>query len=187
MKGVVFSEFVEMVESAYSPELADQIIEESKLASGGAYTAVGTYDHGELLAMGALLSDKTGEPVADLVRKFGMYLFARFVELYPSFFEGVETAFDFLERIEDHVHSEVRKLYHDAELPTFETHKPGPDVLIMVYRSQRPFADLASGLIHGCVEFYGESIDVQQNNLSAEHGTNVRFVLTRRGTSHGQH
>jgi hypothetical protein len=180
MKGVVFSEFVEMVEDVYSPELADEIIEESRLPSGGAYTAVGTYDHAEMLTLIAKLSEKTGAPEPRLVKDFGSFLFGRFVALYPSFFEGVDGTFAFLARIEDHVHSEVRKLYHDAELPTFITHQPGPDALVMVYKSKRPFADLALGLIQGCIAYYGETIDVEQQNLSGDERTHVRFILTRR-------
>jgi hypothetical protein len=51
----------------------------------------------------------------------------------------------------------------------------------MTYRSQRPFADLAQGLIEGCVEHFGEPIDVQRENLDGLPGeTRVRFLLTKR-------
>lgn len=45
MKGIIFTEFLEMVEDRFSPEIADRIIEASDLPSRGVYTAVGTYDH----------------------------------------------------------------------------------------------------------------------------------------------
>jgi Haem-NO-binding len=57
MKGVVFTEFIEMVEDRFSPEMADRIIERAKLPSGGAYTTVGTYDHGEMIQL-VLLSQR---------------------------------------------------------------------------------------------------------------------------------
>jgi len=41
MKGIVFTEFLEMVENKFSPELADRIIEGAEVPSGGVYTAVG--------------------------------------------------------------------------------------------------------------------------------------------------
>jgi len=44
MKGIIFTEFLEMVEDRFSPEIADRIIEAADLPSGGAYTAIGTYD-----------------------------------------------------------------------------------------------------------------------------------------------
>ena len=41
MKGIVFTEFLEMVEERYSAEVMDQILLGAKLPSGGAYTARG--------------------------------------------------------------------------------------------------------------------------------------------------
>ncbi len=45
MKGVVFTEFIEMVEDQFSADMVDDIIDDAQPPSGGAYTAVGTYDH----------------------------------------------------------------------------------------------------------------------------------------------
>jgi hypothetical protein len=179
MKGIVFCEFVEMMEQEFSAEIADEIISDAHLDSGGVYTAVGTYDHHEMLALVTQLSEKTGAPVPDLVEAFGRYLFGRFVELYPAFFVGVDGAFSFLDRIEEHVHVEVRKLYPDAELPTFATSRTDDNTMVMVYQSTRPFADLARGLIEGCIAHYGEPVDVHMEDLSDEGRTHVRFTLTR--------
>ena len=180
MKGIVFCEFVEMMEQEFSVELADEIISATTLDSGGAYTTVGTYDHREMLALIHGLSEKTGTSVPDLIQAFGHYLFGRFVVLYPKFFEAVDGAFSFLDRIEEHVHVEVLKLYPDAELPTFETSRPDDDTMIMVYRSKRPFADLAHGLIGGCIAHYDEPIDVHMENIANDSRTQVRFTLKRR-------
>ena len=81
MKGIVFCEFVEMMEQEFSPEVADEVISGVQLESGGAYTAVGTYDHHEMLTLVTNLSEKTGMSVPDLVDAFGRYLFGRFVVL----------------------------------------------------------------------------------------------------------
>ena len=43
MKGIVFTEFLEMVEDKFSFDVVDTIIEQSELESGGVYNAgVGT-------------------------------------------------------------------------------------------------------------------------------------------------
>jgi hypothetical protein len=181
MKGIVFREFLEMVENQFGPEVGDRIIEESQLPSGGAYTTVGSYDHQEMIQLVRQLSAATGLAVADLVRAFGQHLFGRFVAGYPQLFVGIGSAFDFLERVEGIVHVEVRKLYPDAELPTFECSRAGT-VLTMIYHSQRPFADLAEGLIKGCVAHYGENIELARADLNPQ-GTGVRFVLSKRGGS----
>ena len=180
MKGVVFTEFLEMVEDRFSPEMADRIIERADPASGGVYTAVGTYDHGEMIRLVSCLSEETGIPAADLVRAFGMHLFGRFHTLFPKYFEGVASSFDFLQRIDQYIHVEVRKLYPDAELPSFDCDTSEPGCLRITYRSSRPFAALADGLIRGCVAHYREAVDIAMEDLSDGTGTAARFSLTKR-------
>ena len=118
MKGIVFREFMEMVESTFGDEMAEKMVEDNDLESNGIYTAVGTYDHQELVAMAITLSNETGLPVNALVEAFGNYLFGRFLELFPIFFNH-ETSFEFLDTIHDVVHVEVLKLYPEATLPDF--------------------------------------------------------------------
>jgi hypothetical protein len=184
MKGMVFTEFLEMVEDKFSPEMADRIIEQANLCSGGIYTAVGTYDHKEMVELISHLSDETGISPAELVHSFGVYLFGRFYTIFPSYFEGVSSSFDFLQRVEDYIHIEVRKLYPDAELPSFACDAPQPGCLRLTYQSARPFAALAEGLIRGCVNHYGEAVDIQMEDLSDGRGTAARFLLTRRDARH---
>ena len=179
MKGIVFTEFLEMVEDRFSPEVADRIIVSSDLASGGAYTAVGTYDYQEMVQLVSHLSDLSGIAISDLLQTYGKYLFNRFVAGYPEFFQGIKSAFEFLKNVEGHIHLEVRKLYPDAELPTFEYVEPKEDQLIMTYRSPRAFADLAEGLLIGCVEHFNEKIEIHKEDLSNGQGTVVEFSLTR--------
>lgn len=181
MKGIVFSEFIEMVEEAFSPELVDEIIEASAsdLQSAGSYTSVGVYDHMELVALVTELSKRTGTAVDDLVTTFGTHLAGRFAALYPGFFEEVESTLDFLESVDNHIHVEVLKLYPDAELPRFKTERTG-DQLVMEYQSSRPFAALASGLIQGCGNYFGETLEVQEEDLSAGRGDHMRFTITKK-------
>lgn len=146
MKGIVFVEWLEMVESSFSAEMADDIIDACDLPSGGAYTAVGAYDHGELVALVSALSARAGIPAATLSRQFGELLVERF-HIHPnSFFHGIDHSLDFLERIEDLIDVRVRKLYPNAQLPRFEIERPDADHLSMVYRSDRHVGDLAGGM-----------------------------------------
>jgi hypothetical protein len=183
MKGIVFTEFLEMVESKFSPELADSIIDGADLPSGGAYTAVGTYDHSEMIKLVTSLSKETGIGTAELTRSFGEYMFERFYVLFPKYFEGVDSSFRFLELIENYIHVEVRKLYPEAELPSFECDTSQPGRLCLTYQSTRPFATLAEGLIRGCIAHFREAADIQVEDLSNGTGTAARFLITRRGTS----
>lgn len=164
MKGMVFTEFLEMVESKFSADMVDDIIDDAAPASGGAYTAVGTYDHGELVSMVVALSQRSGMPVPALVHAFGAHMFGRFHSLYPGFFSGIHSAVDFLDGIETVIHTEVRKLYPDAQLPSFDCVRR-PDGLDMVYASPRHFGDLAMGLIEGAIAHFGDPVTVRRVDL----------------------
>jgi len=74
---------------------------------------------------------------------------------------------------------EVRELYRDAELHFFACEREGCSVLRMEYRSKRPFAGLAEGLIRGCLAYFGDSASLQRlSGPSADDHTAI-FVLTR--------
>ena len=180
MKGVVFTEFMDMVEEKFSAELLDQIIAASDLPNDGAYTAVGTYDHREIVRLVQALGERTGVSVPDLLRTFGGHLLTRFATGYPQFFTGVPGVFDFLASIDRHIHVEVRKLYPDAELPRFEHERPDDATMHLDYWSVRGMADLAEGLIQGSVEHFGEPMSIERSDQSGGKGTLVRFTLRRK-------
>ena len=177
MKGMIFTEFMEMVEATWSLDQVDAIIARSRVASGGAYTAVGNYPHGEFVALVAALSQETGLATADLQRTFGQYLFERFAYAYPRLLQGMSGSFQFLSGIETTLHAEVRKLYPDAELPTFAVEQQ-PGHLTLTYFSQHPFSDLAHGLIEGCAAHFGETVAVRREAVSNIPGAQARFTLT---------
>ncbi len=180
MKGVVFTEFLEMVEDRFSADMVDDIIDDADLPSGGAYTAIGTYPHEEIVALVAALSERSGIPVPDLLKVYGEHLFGIFVRGYPGFFTGVTDAFAFLAGIEDIIHAEVRKLYPDAELPRFDVEycDDGRE-LTLVYDSRRHFEDLAEGLMLGCVAHFGGNIAIRREVLGGGDARKERFILTR--------
>lgn len=175
MKGIVFTEFLEMVESQFSIDMAEQIIEMAQAESGGVYTSVGTYDHAELVSLVVSLSQETSTPISDLLNSFGKHLFQKFLQAYPAFFTEAKDAFDLLERVDGHIHVEVKKLYPDAELPKFETRRVDANQLEMIYTSSRHFEDLAEGLIDACVEHYAQPIVVRRSICS----DGIKFELTK--------
>lgn len=112
--------------------------------------------------------------MSDLLNKFGHHLYATFKKNYPVFFQEVKHPFDLLERIDNHIHVEVKKLYPDAELPSFETHREGT-TMTMIYRSERKMADLALGLIEASSNDMGVSMELRTEALSHD-GTAVKFI-----------
>lgn len=181
MKGIVFTELLDMVEGRFGMDMVDDILDDSKLSSGGAYTTVGTYDYKELLNIVSNLSHKTKIPVKDLVYTYGHHLFSRFHALMPQFFVGKNTCFDFLQSVDGYIHVEVKKLYPDASLPRFKTDMADHKTLVMTYMSQCPFSDFAHGLIQGCIDFYQEKITIEaKDNNSPEEYSRI-FTLKKNG------
>ncbi|WP_309383905.1 heme NO-binding domain-containing protein [Cerasicoccus frondis] len=160
MKGMVFTELLDMVEDKFGIDMVDSILEDADLpVSHGAYTAVGTYPHEEIVSIVMQLSKHSGLPPDALLKVFGEHLFARFHGAYPQFFSGSTSSFDFLQNIDQYIHVEVRKLYPDAELPAFDCERNG-NQLKMVYTSTRHMESFAEGLIRGCLSHFGEEADI---------------------------
>lgn len=177
MKGVVFTEFLDFVGQQFGEDAVDDIIGDCELASGGAYTSVGTYDHREMHALVSALAVRTAQTVPQLLVTFGRHLCGRFASSHPDFFARTPGLFDFLESVHRHIHVEVRKLYPDAELPTFETYDRTPERLFMNYRSCRPLSALAEGLILGAADHYGNTVKLHQEPGTDANGSFVRFQV----------
>lgn len=181
MKGIVFTEFLGFVAQRYGEDMVDDIIDASALPGGGAYTSVGTYDHGELVALCNALAQQTGVSVPELVQAFGFHLSGSFARGYPAFFARCSHFFDFLESIEAHIHKEVQKLYPDAQLPTFTVGERTASRLVLDYRSPRQMGDLAVGLIQGSAQHFGIQVRVQPQVRDSADGPVVRFVIDLAG------
>jgi hypothetical protein len=178
MKGVVFTEFLEMVESAHGILVVDSLTSISSLHDQGAYTSAGNYPHTDMLAMVGKLSQLINVPVDDLVITFGRYLFNSFHTHYKGFFEGVDNSLQFLEGIETVIHTEVRKLYPEASLPEFECFSDESG-LTMIYNSDKPFADLAEGLIIGCIDHFSENLVVSRSPGSTNDACSAVFRISK--------
>jgi predicted hydrocarbon binding protein len=176
MKGIVFTEFLEMVENAHGADTTDELLDLPELASGGAYTSVGTYEFEELSCMVVKLSELLDVPVDSLLRDYGEHLFSCFVTGFPAMFDGQDDCRQFLLGVHDRIHVEVRKLYPEAELPAFDCKIDG-DELVMNYQSSRPLARFAEGLIHGCLKHFGEQSEVTCTLTGDRTGHEAQFRI----------
>lgn len=177
MKGLVFAEMIRWTEQAFSPDLADEMIRRSGVPNDGAYTSGGYYPHGEAVALLSSLSGLTGAGVGQLARDYGHFLAGRLAALHPEFMTGQPDVTTFLQSVEPHIHSEVRKLYPEARTPQVHA-SLAEDGTRITYASHRPFADVAHGLIEGFVEWFDENLKVERLATRAD-GTEAEFLVTR--------
>lgn len=178
MKGSIFVAFCKMVEERFSAEMMDDIIVETNPPSGGAYTTVGNYSHDEIMNYVHAMSARTGMTPPALVRAFGFYLFEYLAAGHRQLVDEASGAIPFLYDLERRIHAQVRKLYPDAALPRFVCDLDSRGRLIMHYRSERPMADLAEGLIEAAISHFGETITVERDDVPGEESFAARFVLT---------
>lgn len=109
MKGIVFTEFLDLVEDKFGIEMVDKIIEQSKLDSDGVYTAIGTYKFSEMLQLLDNLSKNTGISTDDLLLVYAEHFFTVLKESYPGLLATYKDPIEMLSSIEDHIHVEVKK------------------------------------------------------------------------------
>lgn len=176
MKGIIFTELCEMMENEFGIETLNDVLEHSDLPSKGIYSAVGTYDSSELTEIIFRLSEISSIPQDDLVYSYGKYFFSVLSTRYKVFFENKDL-FGFLKSIDEHIHVEVRKLYPDAELPSF-SYREEKDELILVYSSERSLHKFAQGLIEKTIIFYKEKATLEYKVLKAD-GSKVEFVIRK--------
>lgn len=176
MKGIIFTESLEMAEKKFSYEMVDTIIDESELPSSGIYTSIGTYHHSEIIQLLGNLSKRSEIGNQVLLKAFGEYLFDAFLKSYPQFFNAIDDPFDFLISIDNHMHVEILKLYPDTKLPKFDIRYLEDGSLEMICKSERKMAALAEGLIETSIAHYHTSHIIKKEMISTD-GSIVKFTI----------
>ncbi len=180
MKGIVFTEFLEMVEEKFGIENVDHIINYSSLPSKGCYTAVGTYNFVEMQQLLFHLSRVTNISVNDLIYNYGLYFFKTLTTQHPYIFQHYNSAIDLVASIEDHIHVHVKKIYPDAELPSFKIIDKSSKNLSLIYKSERCMYMFAKALMEKTFEYYQENVEINFELLN-EKGSEVKFLITSYG------
>jgi hypothetical protein len=178
MKGIVFTEFLDLVEDKFGLEMVDKIINQSNLESEGVYTAVGTYSFSEMLQLVTNLSGNTGISTDDLLLVYAEHFFSVIERSYPGLLATYKDPIEMLASIEDHIHVEVQKIYPKAELPTFVVEEKTANSITMVYKSSRAMHHFGLGLMNKTFEHFNSSATIVLEKIK-EDGTEVRFIVNK--------
>ena len=174
MKGRVFTELFEHIEKRYGANMIDDIIDAAKLSHDGVYTSTGSYPFEEMVSLVMALVAATGQTLPAVLEPFGTHCFESWVGYAPQYFSRERDLFDILEGIDEFHELEVRKLYPDAELPSFVPEERSAQALTLGYYSCKPLAPLALGVIRGAAAHVGQDVA-----LSYEPATGPRGSYTR--------
>ena len=178
MKGIVFTEFLELVEDKFGLEMVDNIITSSTLESGGIYTAVGTYSFSEMLQLLTHLSENTGISIDNLLLVYAEHFFSVIENSYPGLLATYNDPIEMISSIENHIHVEVRKIYPAAELPTFEVVEKTENSLVLIYTSSRAMHHFGLGLMNKTFAHFNATATIDLQKIK-EDGTEVRFVINK--------
>jgi hypothetical protein len=176
MKGIVFTEFLELVEEKFGLEMVDHIISNSELESNGIYTSVGTYSFSEMLQLLQHLSKKTEISIDNLLLVYGEHFFGVIEKSYPDLLATYTDPINMLSSIENHIHVEVRKIYPDAELPTFKVLEKTKTSLVVIYTSSRAMHHFGLGLMNSTFKHFNSSASIELKKIE-EDGTEVMFII----------
>jgi len=158
MKGVIFNAVEEAVNTLYSEDVWDDLIDAAGVS--GEYTSLGNYDDEDLLRLIRAAVEMTGVDATELIKVLGRHSFPHLAGRYVDLVDSADGTFDFLRKVNDIIHPEVLKLHPDATPPEFEFEEVEADLLRMTYRSERALGVLAQGLIYGAADRFGESVEI---------------------------
>lgn len=178
MKGIVFTEFLDLVEDKFGLDVLDKIITQSDLESGGIYTSIGTYKFSEMLQLLQHLSAHTDISIDDLLLVYAEHFFSVLEESYPGLLASYNDPIEMISSIENHIHVEVRKIYPDAELPTFEVVEKTDISIILIYKSSRAMHHFGLGLMNKTFEHFNSTATIVLEKLK-EDGTEVKFLIKK--------
>ena len=173
MKGIVFTEFLDLVEERFGLEMVDAIISQSKLESKGVYTSIGTYSFSELLQLLQNLKIQTGISIDNLLLIYGEHFFSVIETNYKDLLSSYNDPIEMLASIENHIHVEVRKIYNDAELPTFIIKEKTKKTLILIYKSSRSMHHFGLGLMNKTFEHFNSKATIILEKIKKD-GTSYR-------------
>ncbi|MFD2528409.1 MULTISPECIES: heme NO-binding domain-containing protein [Polaribacter] len=178
MKGIVFTEFLDLVEEKFGIEMVDKIISQSTLESEGIYTSIGTYSFSEMLQLLKHLSENTNISIDNLLLVYAEHFFSVIENSYPGLLATYKDPIEMISSIEDHIHIEVRKIYPDAELPTFIVEEKTEDSLVLIYKSSRAMHHFGLGLMNKTFAHFNSTANIVLEKIK-EDGTVVKFLINK--------
>lgn len=177
MRGLLFTEFLEYLETRFGPAQVDGAIEAAALANEGAFTAVDNYPAAEFYRLLAAVATHTGEDADALLVDYGRHMFQVFLSAHPEYFGALHSTAELMDRVEAHIHLEVKKLHPDAKPPRFRLSASDGEGWVLRYYSHRPLHALAHGLLEAASVHFDEAISVRREIASGAQDLQAVFHL----------
>lgn len=179
MKGIVFTEFLEMTESKFGFVVADKIIVGADLQSNGVYTTVKSYNEDELFILIDKLSLEVKIPKSELMIYLGEKLYTSFLRDYSPRLLSLESSLSFPERLENYILLEVMRIYPKAKSTKIEINQLSSDSLVITYYVSNRIAELIEGIILGYISICKEEIGVNKRCVKVSGLDAYQFIIKK--------
>ncbi|WP_321298285.1 heme NO-binding domain-containing protein [Marinifilum fragile] len=160
MKGIFFTELLEMAEREYGSLAVDKIIPFLKVGDHGVFNANMDYPFSQFHELINRLANEVRIAPTDLTKLYGEYLFSRLIIIYRPHFAGNSDIFEFLEKIDYFIHVKLQADFPHQGITGFKTERINHNTFTVSYQSTHDLIDLAIGLFMGCQKFFNEDLTV---------------------------
>lgn len=179
MKGIFFTEFLEMAEREYGSHTVEKVISHLDAGDNGVFNSSTDYSYIQFVDLIHLLSKEVRISASDIAKNFGEYLFSRLVILYRPQFAGNSDIFEFLEQIDCFIHVKMQEHFPHSGINEFKAEKLNESTFKVSYQSVHELTDLAIGLFMGCQKFFNEELIVKAEIKTDLDKELVCFTLTK--------
>lgn len=178
MQGSIYTSFSEMVIERMGMTVWNDLLAKVSPTSEGVYTNGMQYDDSEIMALVTELSKIIKIDVPTLVRTFGEYLFIHLYNNSPANLSHINNLKDFLIYIDNVIHKEVKRVYPQAYLPSFEFNETPDNNLVMFYQSKRKLCYLSEGLILSASKHFNQPITIDHPECMHDGAEKCKLIIS---------
>lgn len=174
MKGAIIRELLCFLEEMGGPVFVEAVIDQATLESGGAYTSVGQYSSAEPVELIVTAAKISGIFPSTISHDFGRHLFHNFLAKHRAIMCLYDNVDALLFDVDQHIHRDVEIMHPGARPPSVKA-RWSRGALMIEYNSHRPFADVAHGILTGCLEHFGDKRQILREDSDNPHQARFRL------------
>ena len=188
MKGIIFTEFLDLVEERFGLEMVDQIICQSRLESQGAYTSIGAYNFYEFLQLLHNLSKNKNISLINLLSVYATQIFSAMHAIHPEMLVSYNNPIEMIAAMNQHIEiifniknaspSGLLKAESFSPFPLFIVKEKTENLLIINYISHRGMQHFWLGLMHEMFKHFNETATIVLEKIKKD-GTEIKFTINK--------
>lgn len=161
MKGIIFNIFEQFICENWSVETYEAVFARCPLKTKEPYVGPLSYPDSDLAVILSKTCEMLDIELDEGLKRFGAFAFEKLQAKYPELVSEHAGARNFLMTIDSVIHTEIKKLYPDAQTPRFTYLDLSDTQLVMNYQSKRQMCALVEGLIQGVAKHFNTEIQCE--------------------------